>query len=223
MATLRIDRQVDRLVDRLLASPSPAISPGRAVALATVLSLLYGVVMGTFSGVWDGRTLQLFYSAVKVPLLLLVTGGIALPSFFVLNVLAGAASDFREVMRAQVAAQAGMSVVLISMAPLTFFWYASSNGYASAILVNAACFGVASLSGQALLRRYYRPLEARRPVHRLLRRTWIFIYAFVGIQMVWVLRPFIGQPGSAEQFFREGAWGNAYVEVLKKVAEVFGG
>ena len=44
---------------------------------------------------------------------------------------------------------------------------------------------------------------------------WLGVYAFVGIQMGWVLRPFIGQPGVPVTFFREGVWGNAYVVVLE--------
>ncbi|MEM7809647.1 MAG: hypothetical protein AAF561_16175, partial [Planctomycetota bacterium] len=119
--------------------------------------------------------------------------------------------------------QAGVTLFLLSLAPITLFWYASFDDYEAAILVNAACFGAASVAGQFLLRRYYRPLEADRPVHRSLRRTWLGVYAFVGIQAAWVLRPFIGQPGSAEQFFRDGAWGNAYVELFVIVRRAFVG
>jgi hypothetical protein len=49
------------------------------------------------------------------------------------------------------------------------------------------------------------------------------IYAFVGIQMGWVLRPFIGQPGVPTTFFRPGAWGNAYVELWEKAGDVVKG
>jgi hypothetical protein len=35
--------------------------------------------------------------------------------------------------------------------------------------------------------------------------------------MGWVLRPFIGDPRTQTTFFREGAWGNAYIEVWDKV------
>jgi hypothetical protein len=42
-------------------------------------------------------------------------------------------------------------------------------------------------------------------------RIWIVVYAFVGIQMGWILRPFIGDPHSPVQFFRDDTWGNAYV------------
>ena len=46
-------------------------------------------------------------------------------------------------------------------------------------------------------------------------RTWIVVYAFVGIQMGWFLRPFIGDPAIPVQFFRSESWGNAYVVLFK--------
>ncbi len=45
-------------------------------------------------------------------------------------------------------------------------------------------------------------------------RIWLVIYVFVGIQMGWVLRPFIGDPRMPVQFFREGSWSNAYEVVI---------
>ena len=42
---------------------------------------------------------------------------------------------------------------------------------------------------------------------------WLILFAFVGIQMGWVLRPFVGTPNKPVQFFRQGAWSNAYIEV----------
>ena len=71
-------------------------------------------------------------------------------------------------------------------------------------------FAVASFSGQRLLWAYYRPLVRRNPKHRQMLWTWLAIYIFVGIQMAWVLRPFVGDPGAPVQFFREHSWGNAY-------------
>ena len=81
-------------------------------------------------------------------------------------------------------------------------------------------FAVASISAQWLLRRDYRPLIERHPAHRWMLRTWIVIYVFVGIQMGWVLRPFIGNPRAPVQFFREDSWSNAYVVVLEMIWKV---
>ena len=190
------------------------------LALIAIFGLLYGAVMGTFGGVRGERVLQLLYSGLKVPLLLLITFGLSLPSFFVLNTLLGVRSDFAESLRALVATQAVLTIVLASLAPFTLFWYASTDAYRPAILFNAALFGVASFAAQFLLRRWYAPLIARNRRHLILLRAWLVIYAFVGVQMAWVLRPFVGDPTKPTTFFRDGAWGNAYVEVARMVVEV---
>jgi hypothetical protein len=197
-----------------------AVALWRLLAMVALFGVFYGAVMGTFGGVRGERALQLLYSGLKVPLLLLITFGLSLPSFFVLNTLLGVRSDFAQALRALVATQAVLTIVLASLAPFTALWYASSGAYRPAILFNAAMFGVASFAAQGLLRRWYAPLIARNTRHRALLRVWLVIYAFVGVQMAWVLRPFVGDPNSPTRFFREGAWGNAYVEVARMIVEV---
>jgi hypothetical protein len=199
------------------------VTPRGALALILCFGLLYGALMGTFygEGQWP-RALQAFYSATKVPLLLILTFLLALPSFYVINLLFGLGADFGQALRALMATQAGLTVILASFGPFTVMFYASTTNYDAAILFNGLMFGAASFAAQRLLRRFYAPLIARNPRHRQMARLWLILYAFVGIQMGWVLRPFIGRPDSPTQFFREGAWGNAYVEVWQKAAQVFG-
>jgi ABC-type dipeptide/oligopeptide/nickel transport system permease subunit len=192
-----------------------------ASLFVVVFGSCYGALMGTFGGIGGDRLLQVLYSALKVPLLLLFTFVVALPSFFVLNTLFGLRSDFPAVLTALVSTQAGLTIVLLSFSPYTLFWYASSADYNAAILFHALIFGLAAFTGQWLLRRRYRVLIAANPRHRTLLRFWLILYAFVGIQSAWVLRPFIGNPGMRVQFFREEAWGNAYVEVAHKVRDLF--
>jgi hypothetical protein len=195
--------------------------PGRMLTLLAgyvlVFGAFYGGVMGTQSGVFGERLWQVLFSAVKVPMLLLGTFAISLPSFLVLNTLFGLRGDFPEAVRALVAAQAGLAMVLASLAPLTLLWYTSSANYSAAVLFNGVLFAVAAFSAQGLLRRYYRPLIARRRRHRWLLRAWVFVYCFTGVQMAWVLRPFVGNPEVPPQFFREDTWGNAYVIVARLV------
>jgi hypothetical protein len=203
----------------------PSISQGGVanLLLTTVLfGMAYGATMGTFGALHGDRWLQIVFSAIKVPMLLLVSFCLSMPSFFVLNSVLSVRSDFYIVVRALVAAQAGLTVVLASLAPLTAFWYVSDQDYQAALTFNAAMFGVATLCGQWLLRRTYRSLIAQNLRHRLLLIVWLIIYSFVTVQMAWVLRPFIGSTGSPVSFFRREAWGNAYVELLHDVIHAFG-
>ncbi|HEX3870971.1 MAG TPA: hypothetical protein VHV77_11070 [Pirellulales bacterium] len=123
----------------------------------------------------------------------------------------GVRSDFAAVLRALAGSQAGLTIVLAAMAPYTLLWYASSSSYAWAQIFNGLMFAIATFTAQAMVRSWYRPLIASNPRHLLLLRIWLVIYTFVGIQMAWVLRPFIGDPALPIQFFRPESWGNAFI------------
>jgi hypothetical protein len=209
---LRQARWVTRQLDSRRAIP-------RLIAFLIVFCLVYGGVMGSFRAL-AGQSqwpLQIFYSAVKVPLLLTVTFVISLPSFYVLNSLLGLGRDFIPAVRALIAAQAGLAIVLASLAPLTLAWYASSARYNHALLFNGAMFAVASTAAQWLVRGYYRPLVQRNRRHGRLLWCWLVVYTMVAIQMAWLLRPFIGSPERPVQFLRDDPWDNAYEYVARLV------
>ncbi len=221
-----------RLADSVLRGESSRIGVGPTArmpvpfvlaALIVCFGMLYGGVMGTYGGIDDLRILQVVYSAVKVPFLLMATFALSLPSFFVVNTLLGLRSDFGRVVRALMATQAGLTVILSALAPFTAFWYVSGSEYQAAILFNGVMFALASFSAQWMLRRDYLPLIEKDPKHRWMLRVWIAIYVFVGIQMGWVLRPFIGDPRIPVQFFRENSWSNAYEIVIQMIWDVFRG
>lgn len=198
----------------------------RLTAYAIAFALLYGAVMGSYAG-FSGRhsrddlLLQMIFSALKAPLLLAATCLVSLPSFFILNTLCGVRDDFAEAARAITATQAGVSVILASLAPLTFVWYLTSLDYPAAILFNATMFAVASVAGQKLLHGHYRRLIACNRRHRILMWVWLGLYAFVGIQMGWMLRPFIGSPDAAVEFLRKEPLDNAYIIVGRLIVGAF--
>ncbi|KKL24799.1 hypothetical protein LCGC14_2411690, partial [marine sediment metagenome] len=101
----------------------------RLAATLIVFSMIYGAMMSSFGGLGGERIWHVFFVALKVPLLLLTTSLICLPSFFVCNTLFGLRSDFPEAIRALAATQAGLAVILASLAPLTAFWYVSYDNY----------------------------------------------------------------------------------------------
>jgi hypothetical protein len=77
------------------------------VLFVCLFGLTYGASMGTFGGLAGDRPLQVLYSALKVPLLLLGTFLISLPSFAVINTLFGLRRDLGEAIRAVVATRRG--------------------------------------------------------------------------------------------------------------------
>src|SRR4051812_29299027 len=205
-----------------LDEPGQRLRLRQLLLLVVIFGLLYGAVMGSYSGVLGDRWKQVIYSALKVPFLLIATFLLSLPSFFVISTLLGLREDFIQSLRVLIATQAALTIILASFAPFTALWYLSSTDYQAAVLFNAGMFGISSIAAQVLLRRFYAPLIARNPRHRLLVRAWLMVYAFIGIQMGWILRPFIGDPLSPTRFFREHMWGNAYEVVMRMVWNLAG-
>jgi hypothetical protein len=191
--------------------------------MVVTFSPIYGAFMGSYELASPERLLTVLFSAVKVPLLLFATTALCLPGFFVLNTVLGLRDDFREALQAIHAGQAGLSITLASLAPLTRFWYFSCGSYRAALLFNAAMFTVATLAGQLIMLRYYRPLIRRHRHHRLMLMTWVGLYAFVGMQMGWMLRPFIGDPRLPVAFFRQEPFSNAYVVIARLFLGTHGG
>lgn len=185
----------------------------RIVLLVVIGGFAYGAVMGSFAG----RPLQSLYSGIKVPMLLLGTSAIVLPNFYVLNTLLGLRDDFAAALRGVLAAQAVVAIALAALAPITLVGYASTGHYPTAMRVNFALFALATLAGHLGCEKFYRDLVARDRKHQIARYAWTALYVFVGIQLAWVFRPFVGDPHMATAFLREDAWSNAYVVVTRQI------
>jgi hypothetical protein len=210
----------------LFAPVRPVEATPRRLFLAqlrmiVVCGLAYGAVMGAYNGFAGAGWKQMLLSASKVPVLYFVTFLLCIPSFFVLNTLAGLHGDFPRVIQALLAFQSLAAIVLAALAPITGLMNVSTANYGFIVLWNGVMFAVASLLGQWRMRQEYRVLIAGNPRHRVLLRVWTLLYWFVAIQMAWVLRPFIGDPTKPFQLLRPQAWGNAYMEVIRLVGRVF--
>jgi hypothetical protein len=192
------------------------------IMLLIIFAMAYGAVMGSYGSFVGQRVWQVLYFAVKMPLLLTATFIISLPSFFVINTLLGLRDDFSASLRALLATQAGLTIILASFAPFTALWYVSTSNYDTAVLFNLMMFAIASITVHVLLKRFYKPLIDANRRHRIMLRIWLVISGFVGIQMGWVLRSFIGAPNAPTHFFRQEAWGNAYLHIFKAVWRLLG-
>ena len=189
-----------------------------------ILSPIYGMAMGGFAWVAGYKSLathwpQMVYSALKMPILLLVTVAIALPAFFVFNSLAGLRDDFLDAMHAILLSLATFSLAIVTLAPFTLLFYYSmpqlKESYRVAVLFNAMVFAIASCAAQISLLRGYQVLIARRANHRQMLWVWLFLFALVGIQFGWTLRPFIGNPFQETTFFREESFTSAYLQLIR--------
>ena len=52
-------------------------------------------------------------------------------------------------------------------------------------------------------------------------KIWVLVFALVGAQMSWVLRPFIGSPDMDFSWFRKRD-SNFFLDVIRSIGELFG-
>jgi hypothetical protein len=145
---------------------------GGLTALLIILGVLYGCCMGAFAVVsrWSGPVagsgwLQLVYSAVKVPMLFVLTLLITLPSLYVFNALVGCRLVFSAVLRLLVAALGVTLAVLASFGTIVVFFSLCSTSYPFMVLLNVLMFAVAGILGMNfLLQTLHRLAVARSAV-----------------------------------------------------------
>ena len=154
-----------------------------------VFSGFYGATMGVYLG-----GLQVFYDAVKVPMLLLISLYITVPSYYVLSSLFGGKHSFSQMVILLLSSVMVMSIVLLALVPLNlFFIRATANvtysSYAFLVILNVAIFALAGLFALVYLLRGFAtmyPGIGWTPAFSV----GSIIFMFVGTQLSWVLRPY---------------------------------
>ncbi len=181
---------------------------------------IFGAVIGS-----EHSALQAVAAALKLPLLFIVTLLVCLPTLYFFNSIFGASLDLSQNLALLLAAIAMTAIVLLAFAPVVIFFEITTGNYQFFKLLNVAIFviaggiGVRQLSeGMRLLQLSdRRSLKARTRILYL----WILLYAFVGSQLAWTLRPFFGAPGLPFEWFR-GLGGNFYTNIFASFGELFG-
>jgi hypothetical protein len=194
------------------------------VAVGLAGGAVYGAAMGLFGLLRPAHATwkQALANSFKVALLFLLTLAVAFPSLYAFSALANSKLRMVETLKLLLVAVAIDLVLLASFAPVTAFFTVSTTSYGFMVLLNVLFFALSGLIGLTVLGKTLRtvfdapvgPAErASRAPHRIFL-AWFLIYGFVGSQMGWILRPFIGTPGLEFQLFRPRG-GNFFEGVLK--------
>src|SRR6266849_7190618 len=162
-----------------------------AVVTIVVLAGLFGLVAGSYSG-----PAQAVSAAIKLPFLFFATFAICFPAFFVVQVLVGSRLRLEQVAVLVFGALALTSVLLAAFVPITAFFLVSGANYYFQHLLNIAIAGVAGIFGMYALHEGLRLVCEKRGVYTrkalTIMRAWALLLAFVGVQLAWSLRPFLG-------------------------------
>ncbi len=193
----------------------------RAMLLSSIIFLaLYGAVLGSTHSLW-----QSFSSAAKLPLLFLATLVICSPTLYFFNVLFGSNQSLTQNFALTLTAVTVTAVLLLSFAPIVLFFILTTSNYQFFKLLNVMVFAICGLVGVMFLSQGMRIVSAAgkegASSRRWVVRLWILVYAFVGSQMAWTLRPFIGAPSMKFELFRQ-LGGNFYTNIFASIGEILG-
>jgi hypothetical protein len=187
-----------RSMDELLRKPDSALTTHPFALLAGAIGcyLLYGAATGFFQGGW-----AVALAVTKVPLIVLGSTLVCLPSLYVFLGLAGA--DFSpRAFAATVAGFCGITgLILLALMPVIWLFSVSTISITFVVLMHLMVWIIALWFGRAFLRRT--AAAGTRVVD-----VWLFLLFLVSLQMTTYVRPVLwrepGQPfidSRKESFF----------------------
>src|SRR6266576_2456684 len=221
-ALLRGD--AERLSSWLAAPDIPTL-----VGYLTVIlfgSGLYGLTIG----IWRAP-LQSLYTAVKFPLLIFLTcAGNAVLNGMLAQIL-GSGLSFKQTSLAILMSFAIAAMILGGFSSITLFiWYNSPSlesksailGHSVMLLTHVCAIAFAGIMANRRLLDLLRKISSRTATARAVLFSWLAGNLFLGAQLAWNLRPFIGSPTLTVQFFRDDPLrGNFYEAVWRAFRHLF--
>jgi hypothetical protein len=202
-------------------------SPSR-VALCVGIVVIGTSSFGAAIGLWRAPT-QALYNAIKFPLvILLVSAGNALLNGMLAPLL-GLNLRFRQSFVAILMSFTIASAILGAFSPLVVFmiWNTpprgeSSEAYAFLLLGLVIMIAFAGVAANVRLVELLRRLSSSPAVAHKVLAAWLAGNLFLGSQLCWILRPFVGSPGLPVQFLRPNAFqGNFFETVFGALKSLF--
>jgi hypothetical protein len=184
----------------------------RMLVSSSVSMAIYGGVVGIAHSLP-----QALASALKLPVLFLLTLAICLPTLYLFNLVWGGRLSARQVLALLLATITVTSALSLAFAPITLFFLITAQSYPFFVLLNTAILALTGGVGLSFLvegtRFLNKQAEGGVRVNGGLLYAWLLLYAFVGTQLGWTLRPFFGDPGQPFVLFR-ALEGNFYGGIL---------
>ena len=187
----------------------------------------YGAAMGYWRD-----PLQALFVAIKFPLIILLTTlGNALLNAMLAPLL-GLNLGLRQSLLAVLMSFTITAAILGAFSPLAAFlvWNAPSiadtraygGTYGLIQLMHVSVIAFAGVIGNLRLAQLLRLLSGHAATARRVLLAWLAGNLFLGSQLSWILRPFIGAPGLPVEFLRKTAFhGNFYEAVFRDLVQLF--
>ncbi len=187
--------------------------------------IICGGVYGMSIGLWRSP-LQALYVFIKFPLLILLTVmGNALINWM-FSILVGFHITLKQSVLIILSSFMVACIILFSLVPVTLFMLyhvpaaGSSERVMAVSMITVLNVCIIALAGILSNLKTVQLLKQMSPgnISGKVLLIWLTANLFLGSQISWNLRPFIGHPGLKVEFIRKGAFtGTFYEDVYKKL------
>jgi hypothetical protein len=197
----------------------------RDVAVVIVGAGCFGAALGC----WRAPE-QALFAAIKLPLIMLFTAiGNGLLNAMLAPLL-GLQIAFRQSFLSILTSFALAAAILGAMSPLAAFviwnappllidanrWTDANNSvtHAGVLLLLVVVIAFAGIAANLRLLQLLRALAGQRAAAWRVLLAWLAGNLFLGSQLSWIMRPFIGSPGLPVQFLRDDAFNGSFFEAV---------
>jgi hypothetical protein len=191
------------------------------LALVNGLALVYGVIMGCYNGF-----LQAVSSGIKMPVLFSLLLIICFPAFYVIQSVLGSRLTLGQMASIILSGFVYTTAIMVSFSTIVLFFLITGGNYAFIKLLHVAVIALAGIFGMKhVIDALKYSCEKKKIYPRtgiVVFRFWIFILFFVGSQLSWSLRPFIGSKDQPFEPFRKQE-GNFYQALAGSFADLIDG
>jgi hypothetical protein len=190
----------------------------KQIIVICICAFVYGLLMGSYHSL-----LQSLAAGLKVVFLFLCTLLICFPSFFIIQQVLGSRMSLRQMMIIVSGGFLLTGVIAISFAPIVIFFQITGGNYHFLQLLHVAIFLFSGIFGMKLIIDALKFACDKKSIYPKIGvnvfRIWIFILAFVGIQLAWNLRPFLCNKSEEFKLFRKYE-GNFYTAIIYSVQQL---
>lgn len=191
------------------------------ILLIALFTFFYGLIMGSYNGFS-----QAMMSGIKLWGLFLLTLVICFPSFYIVQIVLGSKIGIKQLLIMLLSGLIMVSTIMLAFGPIVLFFQLSGDNYNFLQLLHVGIMFFSGIFGMRVvldaLQNACENQEIYPKVGLSVFKIWVVIFAIVGLQLSWNLRPFLGQKDAPFEVFRKDTQGNVYSTLLHSVGKMMG-
>lgn len=180
--------------------------------LLSLFAFFYGIIMGSYHSF-----VQAIVAGLKVAILFSLVLLICFPAFFIIQYILGSRLKIYQMISIILSGFVLTTAIMVSFTPVVLIFLLTGSNYYFLQLLHILVFILSGLFGMKIVIDALRYSCEKKNVYPqigvVIFRFWVFILAFIGIQLAWNFRPFLGDRDRPFELFREYE-GNFYAALI---------